>query len=226
MSSRLPFALGEDRLRLLYRLPLSGAENSILVLNAAGTSSGRLFSNDVRFVTRDSGQLVGAESSAASAFDAVLLPGTLTSPASASSGMTARRLIALAHSALKPGGVLVGHLDHVLAPRNVLAWTVGKQALKRAQAWRGFETARRCVNSLHTVGFNDAECYYVEPNIGDPMALISSDVHAASTHFVRTVRRNRPLYSPVGYLVRASLAQAGLGGLLQSHLFLWARKPC
>ena len=63
-------------------------------------------------------------------------------------------------------------------------------------------SARRCVNSVRTVGFDDVECYYVEPNIGDPMALVSSDVHAASAHFVRTVRRNRPLYSPVGYLVR------------------------
>ena len=198
----------------------------MLVLTAASADGDQLFPNDTRFVNRQWSQLVGVGRSAEGLFEAVLLPGTLTSFAAGTSQMPARRLVALAHALLKPGGILVGHLDHFVAPRNLLAWMMGQQSLRRAQAWRGFETTGRCVKSLQSAGFDDVECYYVEPNASDPMALVSSDVRAAKTHFVRTVRRNRPLYSPVGYFVRASLAQAGLGGLLQSHLFLWARKPC
>ena len=226
MDSRLPFALGEDRLRLLYRLPLSGKEESILVLSADPADDPSIGWSDQRVESGTVTQLLGTRERPAKRFDALALPGTLTSSACGPSAASARDVASLAYALLKPGGVLVGHLDNVLAPRNLKRWLTGKHPWHRVRACRGFETASCCIASLHAIGFRTAECFYVEPHIGDPMALVSSEPGSARVHFVRTVRRNSPLYSRAGYLLRASLAQARLGGLLQSHLFFWARKPC
>lgn len=221
--SRLPLALGEDRLRLLYRLPLTGAERAVLALHD-GVGEGP----DWPGLPVESLALARflAEPDRESQYDAVFLPGITGRPHADQPARTARQLIETAARALKPGGMLVAHLDHGVAPRQLWRGLKHGQGLAWLRRLAGFETAARCTASLRAFGFTDAECYYIEPHADDPGALISSQPQAAKAHFVRTVRRNRPLYSRGGYGVRALCAHIGLGGLLQPHLFLWARKRC
>lgn len=170
-------------------------------------------------------EIAGADRAPAR-FDVVALPGTLTSTFGPRGAGSARRFVDVAHALLAPGGVVVGHLDHVTSVRGIQQLLSGGHAWQRMQAWRGFETAGRCIDSLEGAGFQSAECFFVEPRITDPLALVSSADQAARSHFVRVVRRNRPLYSPAGYRMRIALARVGLGGLLQPHLFFCARKAC
>lgn len=222
MDPRLPFARSEDRIKLLYRLPLAGNENSVLTIfpNGAEAGSGpRLHDLECR---------VGVQEALleTACFDAVLMPGTLTRSQGSSMAVTGLQVAKLAFERLNPGGLLIAHLDHVVAPRHLAQWASGGMAWRQVLAWRGFETASRCKHSLAAVGFSGAECYFVEPHMRDPMALVSSIPAAAQAHFDRTIRRNRPLYSGLGYRARVALGMAGWAGLLQAHLFLWARKPC
>jgi hypothetical protein len=222
VDPRLPFARSEDRIKLLYRLPLSGNEKSVLTIvpNEADVGTAPiLHDSECRLDIQEA--LLKTD-----CFDAVLLPGTLTRPHGPATYMTARQLAQMAFDRLKPGGLLIGHLDHVVAPRHLAQWATAGMAWRQALAWRGFETTSRCKHSLASVGFVGAECYFVEPHMRDPMALVSSIPAAAQAHFDRTIRRNRPLYSGTGYRARMALGLAGWAGLLQAHLFLWARKPC
>lgn len=159
----------------------------------------------------------------AALFDVVMLPATLTR---SSASMSARQIAKAAFARLNPGGLLIGHLDHVVAPKHLARCLAQGVTMQQVKAWRGFETASRCKTSLSDVGFVSTELYYVEPDMEDPMALVSSMPAAARTHFSRTIRRGQPLYSTVGYWGRTVLTNAGLAGLLQTHLFFWARKPC
>lgn len=226
MEPRLPFARGEDRLRLLYRLPLTGQEATILVLRTDGSTMVPFEVNDTRVVVRSVAESGATMESAPTRFDVVALPGTLTPTNGRHGAGSARRLVSLAHTLLSPGGVVVGHLDHLASIGFIRHRLSGAGAWRHALAWRGFETAGRCVRSIETAGFRSTECFFVEPRISDPLTLVSSEARAARAHFLWAVRRNRPLYSLCGYQLRIALAEVGLGGWLQPHLFFWARKPC
>jgi hypothetical protein len=222
VDPRLPFARSEDRVKLLYRLPLAGTERSVLTIlpNAADAAAATaLHDLECRLGIQEA--LLRADG-----FDAVLLPGTLTRSHVLPASLTARQLAKLAFERLNPGGLLIGHLDHVVAPRHLARWASTGMAWRQALAWRGFWSTTLCRRSLSQVGFEGIECYFVEPHMHDPMALVSSVPAAAQMHFERTIRRNRPLYSGAGYWARIALAKAGWAGLLQPHLFFWARRPC
>lgn len=221
--SQLPFALGEDRLRTLYLLPLAGNEHAVLELRADAARPLRwngLPVDSLSVADYLAKPVVGP------CYDAVFLVGVLGRPTHSASVGTAQQLIEIASGALRPGGMLVAHLDHGAAPKQIWHLLKRDRGLRGLHRLRGFETAARCTASVNASGFQDTECYYVEPHADDPAALISSHPKAAKTHFVRTIRRNRPLYSRSGYWTRALCVQVGLGGLLQPHLFLWARKRC
>jgi hypothetical protein len=215
----LPFAKSEDRVKLMYRLPMTGAEKTILTILPIGDQSTSALHSHLPETRLDLQETMLT----AALFDVVMLPATLTR---SSASMSARQIAKAAFARLNPGGLLIGHLDHVVAPKHLArCWAQGV-TMQQVRAWRGFETASRCKTSLSDVGFVSTELYYVEPDMEDPMALVSSMPAAARTHFSRTIRRGQPLYTTVGYWGRTVLTNAGLAGLLQTHLFFWARKPC
>jgi SAM-dependent methyltransferase len=220
VDARLPFAEGEARLRLLYQLPLSGTERHWLVLGDA--SAARQAVGLRQDAPPLSAWAPDAAAPAAGPFDVVALPGTLLAPAPVPPEARLRQVL----DVLVPGGVVVGHVDHLLSLHGLAGALRGAGWHGRWAELRAFASARRCELSLRRCGFTEAECFHVEPHIEAPMALVPSDRRAARSHFVRTVHRNRPLYGSAGFTLRLLLAQAGLGGALQPQLFFWARKPC
>lgn len=222
MDDRLPFASGEARLRLLYELPLTGHERRVLVIGPnSGVPIALSAEQQHRLSTLQCLPLAG-DAPTSGEFDAVLVPGSLFDHHDAS----ADALLTKALRALTPGGVVVGHCDNLLSVRALGAACRSGALFSNLRNRQQAGSPARLDRTLRTLGFVDTECFHVEPHIGSPMALIPAEPRASQSHFVRTVQRNRPLYGRLGYALRLALARAGLGGMLQPHLFFWARKPC
>lgn len=226
MDASPPFAADADRLRLLYRLPLAGGEQRILVFGP-DTIAEHLLDEDasrVEVVLTD-----GIAALDGRPFDAVILPIQLLTHGD-SIGLRADRplagLLAQAYQALRPGGVLIGHVDHVLSLAAARSAIQGRVSWSGWRSWGMAWTGTGCNRALRAAGFELPECYYVEPRITAPMSLVPLPWRPARAHFLRAIRRTHEYYSRPGYLLRLMLAHLGLGGLLQPHLFFWARRPC
>lgn len=224
MDSRPPFATGAQRLRLLYSLPLTSRDTAILVIGCAADADAA-FDRTALDVKVD---IVSPGSAMAeSAFDVVALPGCLThgdrgpAPAASPDG-----LLQAAHAALRPGGAIVGHLDHLLSAHGVRQTLQGRASPGNWYRCRSVASAARMVRTLLRAGFAAPQCFYVEPQIAAPMAIVPVHPKAARNHFLRAIRRTRDEYSLPGYALRMALARLRLGGALQPHLFFWARRQC
>jgi len=224
VDSRPPFATGEQRLRLLYRLPLSDGDNRILVVGS-GADADSVFDPTVSQAKVD--VIAPGNPLVASGFDVVALPGCLTRGGEAHSApVPPERLLELAFSALRPGGLVVGHLDHLLSVHGLRRMRQGPFAIGTWFRCRGLVSGRKCREALVQAGFAELDCFYVEPRIEAPMALIPVHPQAATRHFLSAIRRTRGQYSALGFGLRMALARARLGGILQPHLLFWARRPC
>lgn len=218
-DARLPFARGEDRLRLLYTLPLTDAPACTLLVGADDGAARALRSGWASAVTQWSASALveGLRGADAPSYDAVLLPGLLRAGAPAPAAIVRSAL-----AALRPGGVLVGHAPNLLSAHALRGARHGPLPLP----WSAWATPARVERSLRRHGCVDAEAFFVEPRVASPMVLVPAARAAARRHFLIAVRRNRPLYGSAGYLLRLALAGCGLGGMLQPEIFFWARKPC
>ena len=218
---RLPFAEGADRLGLLFRLPFQEGHRQVLVVDDRTSCNGITFADSALDVVRAAAvDLPQVDAS----FDVLALPDCLTVPVAARDVAALHKLLDQAGHLLRPGGVVVGHCIHMSALRNWRRWLIPAGAVGNWRVGLRFGTAKRLANTLRQHGLVGAEVFYVEPGIEAPMVLIPSEPNAARAHFVRSVQRNRPLYSPLGYAVRLALAKTGWAGLLQSDLFFWAYK--
>lgn len=137
-----------------------------------------------------------------------------------------RALLNHAWDSLRPGGLVVGHLEQMKSVHGLRDLLMQPSTWHTAMQRWPVASAPRCLHALKRAGFDEVECYFVEPRISAPTVLVPSRAAAARWHFVRAVRRNRALYGLPGYAARLALAGFGLGGLLQPHLFFTARKPC
>ncbi len=226
MDASPPFAADVERLRLLYRLPLRGDEARILVVGS-GVDAERLL--DVGACT--AAVTVSARPDGGDTpFDAVMLPLCLLGDDEHSigtpNGQPLAAMLAQAKASMLPGGVVVGHLENIASLASVRSALRGGVSWSGWRSWRGAWGASACLRTLHDAGFEAAECFYVEPRISAPMTIVPRSPLSARAHFVRAIRRTHGHYSMAGYLTRLLLAQLGLGGTLQPHLFFWARRPC
>lgn len=229
MDVQYPFATDLARLQLLYRLPTSPAPHRLLVLTVDGEALPMAdhWPGPVQQLALSALCLPPGLGTAR--FDAVALPGTLALRRARPPGpplVNNAGLMKAVAGLLVPGGVIVGHLDHGWALRNLrrpgAAW-----ALLLARLTPGSITGpARCLHALAGAGFEAGQCFYVQPSIAAPMALVPCRPAAARAHFLRAVRSSRPHCSGLGYAARLLLAWAGLGGIFQQQLFFWARKPC
>ena len=222
MEDRLPFASGEARLRLLYELPLTGDERRVLVIGPDSGVPIALSAEQQHRVSAIQCLPPAVDAPEAGGFDAVLMPGSLFDD----QDVSARALLNKALRALAPGGVVVGHCENLLSVRAWVSACRSGDVFSNLRNRQQAGSPARLEHTLRALGFIDAECFHVEPHIASPMALIPAEPRASRNHFVRTVLRNRPLYGHLGFSLRLALARAGQGGILQPHLFFWARKPC
>lgn len=206
MDTQPPYASGVSRLRLIYRFAAPHDAARVLVIGPSQAARDA-FDLDARPVD----VVEPGRSPAGAAHDLVALPGTLDRDRAAP-------LFGAAHAALRPGGRVAGHLSNA---GSLHGWRETLRGRSRAGA-----TAARLQRELAAAGFVDAECFYVEPRIESPMALVPVQWRAAREHFLRAIRRTRRHYRPAGYGMRLALAAVGLGGMLQPQLFFWARRPC
>ena len=227
MDSRPPFATGAERLRLLYKLPLTGQESRILVIGSAADADA-VFD---RGTQRAEIEVVApATPMASSAFDVVALPGALTcygvDDGLRRPPVAPHHLLRLAYAALRPGGTVIGHLDHLQSLHGLKHVLQGRLGIASSLGGWRIGSGAGCRSALFRSGFVGAECFYVEPRIAAPMAVVPVHPLAARSHFLRAIRRTRAQYSAAGYVLRLALAGVRLGGALQPHLFFWARRPC
>lgn len=216
---RLPFARGEDRLRLLYTLPLVDTPAATLLIGEDNEETRALRDGWSGAVTLMPVTALTQErcSTTTSGNDVVLLPGALRA-----GGPPPGQVVRAALAALRPGGVLVGHAVNMLSVHALHGVLRGELP----RPWSGWAAPADVERSLREHGCVDAECFLVEPRAAAPMVLIPADRAAARRHFLIAVRRNRPMYDSPGYLLRLLLARCGLGGMLQPDIFFWARRPC
>jgi hypothetical protein len=226
-----PYTEDAARLRLLYRLNDAPEPKRLLIVAGVPEDEQLGFAWDGGVTIASATTGLAALASGGPRYDAIALPGILSVAASAvrPSGSARWRnadLLQRIGAALAPGGLVVGHMPHGRAlrglarPRNALALATA------ALSADGITGPAACRRALTRAGLQQAECYYVQPNIAQPMALIPCDAAASRAHFLRAVRSSRGGYAPLGYGLRLALARLGLAGLLQSDLFFWARKPC
>lgn len=231
MDVQYPYADGLSRLQLLYRLPTPPAPRRLLVVCAdddgalIGGGWGRGAVTVVALGALESVLAQGAQR-----FDAVALPAVLgrrlALAAVDGSGANNRKVLGLARELLVPGGVVVGHMDHLCALRHLLRWSGLRGLIGTIVRPQGIGFASQCLSRLRQAGLAEAECFYVQPSIDAPMGLIPSQGAASRAHFLRAIRSTQGRCGRAGYALRLSLAHAGLGGMLQPQLFFWARRPC
>lgn len=224
MDIRYPYADPPSRLQLLYRLPTAPHPRRLLLVSGADTGAdiGAGW-GEGEVVTTDLVGLLKRVAAASPAYDAVALPGTLQPRAAAPRNADVLRAAA---SLLVPGGALVGHLPHGLALRRLLhpaGLLAGLAAVIEGDAMAGPKACRR---ALVAAGLQSPECFFVQPRIDDPMALVPSQRAAARHHFLRSARSTWHATRPGVRELRFALAWLGLGGMAQGELFFWARKPC
>lgn len=217
MNAEHPYADAEARLHLLYRLPWPEAGQRMLVVGTPAAMglppSAALTPKDAVNFCASGRDLPDGEA----LFDVVALPwelGRHHQPA---------QLLAAVHRLLVPGGTVVGHLTHRLAWRQLTHPSQWADALRGRF---GPGTAKGCQRALSRAGFFGVECYFVQPNIDNPMGLIPCEAQASRNWFLRSVRATFGQRGPLSYGARFMLAFLGLGGLQQSELFFWARRPC
>lgn len=225
MDSRPPFATGAERLRLLYRLPLTGRETRILVIGSRAEADA-VFDRASHHATVDA--IATDATTTSSGFDVVALPGSLLHSSGQHQGPSGspERLLRLAYAALRPGGIVVGHLDHLLSAHGLRQMLLGRVGIGSWIRCRPLISGPRCRRTLMRLGFEGSECFYIEPQIAAPMAVVPVHPLAARSHFLRAIRRTRNQYSLPGFVLRMALASVRLGGALQPHLFFWAQRPC
>lgn len=157
----------------------------------------------------------------APAFEVIALPQVL-----AESEASVAELLGAAFRLLTPGGVVVGHVDHlftlgrVTRPSGLLRWALS------ASGRGGMGTPGRCLRELARAGFVLPECYYIYPGIESPMSLMPCRQGAEWRQFVRAIRRAPNMYSELGYRLRLAAVSLGFGALQPPQLFFWACRPC
>jgi hypothetical protein len=226
LDSRPPYASGEQRLRLLYRLAMTGQEQRVLVI---GTPAAATAAFELDAMGRACDVVPPGAAVATSAFDAVALPGglmDLLGQRPPQDQAPAAVMLRQALDAVRPGGIVVGHFDHLSSAHGLRRTLRGQLPLGTWIKGRALMSGARCLQTLKSHGFAQAECFYVEPQISAPMALIPVHPLAARGHFLRAIRRTRGQYSSLGFAARMALAACGLGGALQPQLFFWARRAC
>lgn len=221
MDVAYPYASDDDRRALLYRLPSIAPTRRLLVVGGDGSEWAGHWGGPVTLTTAALLDAVAAQQPGA--FDAVALPGTLAAP---QAGAGSASLLRDVRGALAPGGLVIGHVRHALALRP-LATRAGRQALRRTLTDPGFPgTPRRCLKLLAQAGYDQASCYFVQPDLAAPMGLVPWQGPAARAHFIRAVWSAQGHHGRAAFAARWLLAVAGLAGLQQQDLFYWARKPC
>lgn len=217
MDANFPFAEDESRLRLLYRLPLPKQALDVLVI---GTT-------DMARLLREGwpGPCGHAESwhqvpDGDGRFDVIATPGLDLQASGPNDADVALRRI---HSLLRPGGIVVGHMDQACTLRSLAN---GRGWLAALQPARFFGRPIGCSMALRRAGFEKPAVWYVQPNIDAPMGLMPTEPVAARAEFLRAVRAAHGHHSRLGYVMRLALARLGFGGLQQGQLFFWAQRPC
>lgn len=227
MDVEYPFAPAHSRRHLLYRLPSTKVPGRLLIVSGIAGSEqiGNGWNGPVTVL--DSSQLGEALQQDGARFDAVALPGLLGAhAASLPGGATAEHLLHMALALLVPDGVVVGHLENLYALRRA-ANLHGLVQLVRAAVRPGVVGGpQACKRALVRAGFVEPECYYVQPNLSDPMGLIPCDPVPARAQFLRAIRSAQGHHSRPAFAARLLIAHLGLGGMQQQELFFWARKPC
>ena len=219
MDALPPFARAEDRLRNLYQLGLDSHAARVLVIGTPADAALAFGMPDAGLDVTVGGAASPGPGHERGAFDAVAFPGSLFR-GRRDAGATA--LLHRAQSALRPGGVLLGHAERALScarargaiaflPWSALHASLGTGPLQRA---------------LLRSGFVDAECYDVVPSITDPLALVPGQGAAAASYFARLARRHVGCRTQPARWLRVAVARLGWTGCMLPHMFFWARKPC
>lgn len=217
-----PYASGAARLGLLYRLALDALEARVLVVGARPDRCAAILSGNP--AARLDVMTCGAASEPG-VYDAVFMP-DLSLPVEGGSADAAGAPLRTARAALRPGGVLAGHMEQLRSLRGAVdALRTGTWPIDwwRQSKWASPSRLRR---ALEGSGFAEVECYYVEPSIDAPTVLVPDHPAAAREHFLRAVRRTRGQYRWPGYAARLLLAQTRLGGQMQRDIYFRARRPC
>jgi hypothetical protein len=222
MDVAYPYAEDASRRQLLYRLPSAPLPRRLLIVGGDADLVGPGWGGPVSTATPE--QLVTLPGDRPAAFEAVALPMVLGLPRRPGPGPAQQ--LGGAWRRLVPGGVVVGHVAQRLTLRR-MARVGGMVAAAQSMGGTGaLGSADDCTAALRRAGFVDPECYYVVPGLDAPMGLIPCHAAAARAQFLRATRASQGHFHPLAYAARLLLAHLGLGGMQQSHLFFWARKPC
>jgi SAM-dependent methyltransferase len=221
MDRRPPYEDGAERRRLLYRMMMPPTAARALCIGGGSATellgTPRLADG---MAWRPQAWSEGwAQDLAPTSFDFIALQAADPVLETGATGPMRGPAAVLAELALllRPGGVLVGDLPNAHALRVLFA--PGRRAASAL-------SVSACARLLVAAGLEAVECYFVEPHIAAPRALVPSAPAAARAHFLRALRRTRDNYSPLGYAARVAATALGAGGTMQPHLFFRARRPC
>ncbi|MBK9135273.1 MAG: hypothetical protein IPM15_13300 [Betaproteobacteria bacterium] len=217
MDANDAFAANVARFRLLYRLPLPLAVETVLVLGANDLSD-QLAGAWPR-VARRAASLESADADGTS-WEVIALVDAGRADATVA---RTRGFLEEVNNRLRPDGWIVGYVEHAATWRRLLR---GRGWCAALLAHRFFGRPRGCLRALREAGFDSCAVWYVHPLIEAPMGLIPAESRTERPEFVRAAHAGRGTHGALGFLARLALAHLGLGGLQQRHLFFWARKPC
>ena len=226
MSIRHPFESDQARLQLLYRLPLTYPSGRLLVMGQASQVRAVGWSSEVceiGLAPTLTGQL---EEFDKACYAAIAIPGVLGAFENRVGANSTPNFLAGLTERLAPGGWVIGHMNHGLYLGGLAQPTLWLKFLAAVIDNKRPNSPRRLKLLLQTAGLVDVECYYVQPSIESPMALIPCVRAVSDTYFMRCASSARSSHAAHAYWGRKIALKLGLGGCLRSSIFFWGRRPC
>ena len=226
MITRHPFESDQARIQHLYRLPLAYPTGRLLVMGQASQMLAVGWSSEVCNIGSTATLTAQLEKVEKACYAAIAIPAVLSAFENRVGAYNTPDFLAGLTKCLAPGGLIIGHMNHGLY--------LG--ALARPTEWVKFLAAtidskrpnspNRLNRLLQSAGLVDVECYYVQPSIESPMALIPCVRAVADAYFMQCISSTRNSHAAPAFWGRQLVMKLGLGGCLRNSIFFWGRRPC
>lgn len=225
MMIQHPLASDLARTQFLYRLPLTRPAGRLLVVGGASVLKTLGWPSDYCNIESSLDANASKEIEEPAKYSAIAIPAIINPFSNTIESQGNSDYLAKLFARLTPGGVIVGHMNNGLFIGNIAQPAKLRVLLAAIVDAKCPNTPKRLNFLLRAAGFTEVECFYVQPSIESPMALIPCVSTVSDSYFKRYASTARTNQSAASYWGRRMAVRLGLGGVLRNSIFFWGRHP-